>query len=164
VAVHLGGPGADLEAEGDGHRLLAVGPADHRRGAVGPGQVTEQFFQPFEVPADNTEGFLLFQDPGRIEDILGRDAEMDIAAVLRAAHLLQPLQERDKGVAAAAVRGGDKCQVDFFQAGVGRNGSGRRSRDKAQLSLGFGQGRLDLQPAAKSRLLVKDGGQFRSGV
>ena len=48
MAVHLGGPGADLEAEGDGHRLLAVGPADHRRGAVGPGQVTEQFFQPFD--------------------------------------------------------------------------------------------------------------------
>jgi hypothetical protein len=61
--------------------------------------------------------------------------------------------ERHDRMAGAGKALIDPGTVEKFEPGLGRDRVGRLLRDDAELGLGFGQGRLDIEPGLPSVLL-----------
>ena len=160
MARQLVQPHGALVAEGNGQGLHAMGAARHGRVPMGPGQPRQLLAHGRHVAHDHGMHFLELQRDAGVDHVLGGGAVMQPLAVVAAAARLQLLERRHQGVFDAADLGRHLGDVDVVGLGLGADLAGRLGRDDAELGLGLGQGRLEIQPLLDAVLLGEDGAHF----
>ena len=150
-------PDRNLEAKGDGQGVLAMGAPGHQRVAVLARQFGQHRFEIGQASLDNGDGVLALQDDGRVHDVLGRRAVMDVLAGPVRAGVLEHPDERDdrmQGQVDLSLHLDDVHQLGPAFAG---DLLGRPGRDHPELGLGLGQSDFDIEPFLKQSPIVKDG-------
>jgi hypothetical protein len=152
----LGDPDRELEAEGDGNRVLAVRPAGHCRGRVPLGVPRQLADQLGQRRLDQIESGARLQDGAGVHDVLGGGAPVDVATrvsgflceradgrherMLRLPHPLAQLVEVE------GVR-----PRDLTDPRRGRPG------DDAGVGFGFGESDLHVEPRLQEPARVEHG-------
>ena len=165
VALHLGVPVQQLEAEGGGFGVDAVGAADGGRVLELEGAALENGEEGYDADADEGGRFFHLERLGRIDNVVGRQAVVQPARLGVQALVLQAFCH--------SSREGDDVvlhlRFDLLHAGGGDSGNagdgcGGGGRNHAILGENLAGRRFHLQPAAVFVLVRPDAAHRRACV
>ena len=160
VAPHLVHPNGELQAEGCGLSVYAVGAAGAEGVAVAHGLFFQYQRELVDIRQQEVAGVPQLQPSRRVPDVRAGQAEMDVASLLA-----QGFGHGAKERGHVVVRDSDVL-VDLVHAerGISPDLLGRFVRDLAQFGPRFTGGYFHIQPALKLRLVAPEGGHLRPGV
>ncbi len=152
----------DEELEPESHRLGvdAVGPADADGQAMLQRLALEETTEGAEVDEEIFERFLDEERQGRVDDVVGGQAEMDVARV-RPDLFGDRGQEGDDVVLDDLLDGVDPVDRE---SGLGLDRPQGGTGNLSQPGPGFADGQLDVQPLAVPVLFGPDGAHGGAGV
>ncbi len=153
----------ELEAEGCGLGMDAVGAADGRRHLVLESAAPQRRHQRIGVGDQEIGGAHQLHVEAGVEHV-GRGHALMHEARLRPHDLGEMGEERDHIVLDLALDGIDARDVEFGVLALVPDRLGRGFGNDAELGHGVGRMRLDLEPDAVARLRVPDRGHFRPSV
>ena len=159
VALRFRVPICQLESEGNGFGVHAVGAANLRRVLEFPGAALEHFGKALQIFGDDVGGLPDQQRLRRVYHVVGSQAVVEPARV-RA----DDLGDRGgEGNDVVPDLGLDLLNALEFEAGALANGLGGLFGDKAGFGQSLGGGDLDRQPVAKPVLFAPDAPHRRGG-
>ena len=160
VALRLGIPVGDLEAEGDGLGVDAVGAADHGRVFEFPGAALEHLGEALQILRDDFRGLVDQQGLRGVDYIVGSESVVEPAGV-RADDFGDGRGEGDDVVADFGFDFVDALDVEV---GALADGFGGVFGDESGLGEGFGGGDFDGQPGAEAVFVAPDAGHLGAGI
>ena len=160
VALRLGIPVGQLEAEGNRLGVNAVSAADHGRVFELPGAAFEDLGKPFEIGGDDGRRLADEQGLCGVDHIVGREAVVKPAG-FGADDLRHRGGEGDHVVPDFGFDFVDALQVEV---GALADGLGRVFWDHAGVGQGFGGGDFDGKPGAEAVFVAPDAAHIRAGI
>jgi hypothetical protein len=160
VALRLGIPVGDLEAECDGLSVNAVSAPDHGSVLKLPRASLQNFGEALQILRNDLRRLPREQRLGGVDDIVGSKAVVEPAR-------MRPDDFRDSGSEGddvVAYFGFDL--VDAFDAKVSAlaDGASRVLGDESRFGQRLSGGDFDGQPGAEAVFVAPDAGHFRAGV
>ena len=155
MAIEHGEPDRGLVAECHRQRLLKVGPARHWRVAIASGQIGKNASQGIYVFLDNLQPVAHLEDDGRVHDVLGGRAPMDVASGV-AALLCYLVDEGQDRIADDVSLVAQQIEVELGNVRELRDLFGRFGWNPPAPRLGAGQRDLDLGITADQCVVRED--------
>ncbi len=144
--MNLVDPDRDLEAEGRGHGVLAVGARRHHHVGRALGEVGHRSQRLQDELNEDPVRLPQHQEVAGLHDVLRRRAPMHPAAGWLAADARQFPHQRHDGVTGALVRFVDAGAIHQAQLRAGSDPLGAILRHDAEIGLRPRQRRLDVEP------------------
>ena len=160
VAAHLRIPVRQLQAEGNGLGVDAVGAADHRRVLEFEGAAAEHLDHALQAAADDGRSLLDQQRLRRIDHIIGGQA------IVQPARLGTDLlgHRRGKGDDVMLDLGLDGLDARELEIALLADGASCRLRHQSGFGQSLGGGHLNLQPGAELVFIAPDAAHLRARI
>ncbi len=151
VAAQLVDPHRHLEAEGRGHRVLAV-RASREEDVLGPlGEVGERGQDGRELTQEDVMGAPHLEELAGLRDVLGRGPPVHVAAGVAFAGAIQLPDQRHERMPCAGQACPHRLEVEVRHVRLAGDLAGGALGNDAQLGLRLREGRFDVEPGLEAR-------------